>query len=94
MPQPYKGRRVKMTIRLPADVYHDAAKAAAARRWNMTTFVGWCVENQLKPITMRAAERRADQTVAAANLSPGGRRDRRRRGTFTPDLGNDDGDDG
>lgn len=58
MPQPYKGRRVKMTIRLPAGVHAEAAARAAARRWDMSTYIGYCVERTINPAGVRAAERR------------------------------------
>lgn len=75
MPQPYRGRRVKMTIRLPADVYDEAAARAAARRWNMSTYVGWCVEKAHNPIGVAHQERRDP----ALEPSAAALRSRRRR---------------
>ena len=83
MPQVYKGRRVKLTIRLPHDVHQEAALRAAARRWDMSTYIGWCVENQQNPARVRAAERR-DPTND--HVSEAGLRSRRRRAVFSPDM--------
>jgi len=58
MPQPHKGRRVKLTVRLPYDLAAECAVRAKARRWNMSEYIGWCVENTLNPIGVRADERR------------------------------------
>ncbi|HET6896882.1 MAG TPA: hypothetical protein VFK70_00975 [Vicinamibacteria bacterium] len=83
MPQPYKGRRVKMTIRLPYDVHEEAASRAAARRWNLSQYVGWCVERQINPIGVAAGERRdPDLEPTAAAM-----RSRRRRAAWRGDGG-------
>jgi hypothetical protein len=57
VPQPYKGRRIKLTVRLPYDVHAEAAVRAKARRWNMSEYVGWCVEQAVNPSRVRAQER-------------------------------------
>jgi hypothetical protein len=49
MPQPHKGRRVRMTVRLPYDLHAEASQRAAARKWNMSDYVAWCVENAVHP---------------------------------------------
>jgi len=77
MPQPYKGRRVKLTVRLPVDVHAEAARRAAARRWNLSTYIGYCVENQQNPQRARATERGLDPE--AVELTAAGLRSRRRR---------------
>jgi len=62
MPQPYKGRRIKMTIRLPYDVHAEASARATARRWSLGEYIAWCVENTINPARVRAAER-PDPTI-------------------------------
>jgi hypothetical protein len=57
MPQPYKGRRVKMTIRLPLDVHAEAAARAHARRWPLGEYVAWCVEKTVNPGAARSREK-------------------------------------
>jgi len=54
MPQPYKGRRVRATVRLPIDLYAEAADRARARRWNMSDYIAWCVEQTVRPTVRRA----------------------------------------
>lgn len=49
MPQPSKGRRVRITVRVPYDLHAEAAKRAKGRRWNMSDYVGWCIEQQIRP---------------------------------------------
>lgn len=44
MPQPYKGRRVRATVRLPYDVASIAARHAARNGWSMSQYIAWCVE--------------------------------------------------
>jgi predicted HicB family RNase H-like nuclease len=58
MPQPHKGLRTKITVRMPVDVHAAAAKKAAAKRWNMSEFVNWCVEQTVNPNRVAAEEGR------------------------------------
>lgn len=44
MPQPYKGRRVRATVRLPYNVAETAARHAARNGWSMSQYIAWCVE--------------------------------------------------
>jgi len=53
MPQPYKGRRVRATVRLPIDLHAAAAERARARRWNMSDYIAWCVEQTVRPEARR-----------------------------------------
>lgn len=80
MPQPYKGRRIKLTIRLPYDVHAEAAARAHARRWPLGEYIGWCVENQVSPGAARARER-LDPTID--NRTPEGKRSERNRSAIS-----------
>jgi hypothetical protein len=43
MPQPYKGRRIALTVRLPFDIYTEAAREAKHRQWSISHFVAYAV---------------------------------------------------
>jgi len=43
-----------MTVRLPYDLHAEAAQRAKARRWNMSDYVAWCVENTVHPARLAA----------------------------------------
>lgn len=75
MPQPYRGRRVKLTVRLPYDVFEEAALRADARRWDMSAYIAWCVEREQNPIGV-AAKARRDPGIP---ISDAAARSRRRR---------------
>ena len=44
MPQPYKGRRVRATVRLPYATAQIAARHAARNGWSMSQYIAWCVD--------------------------------------------------
>lgn len=46
MPQPYKGRRMALTVRLPMDLYVEATRQAKHRQWSISHYVAYCVAAQ------------------------------------------------
>lgn len=58
MPNPYKGLRKRANVRLPVDVFTAAAVAARTRRWSMSEFIAYAVEEQLR------RERRHDRVAS------------------------------
>jgi hypothetical protein len=58
---PYKGLRRRLTIRLKVPVFIAAAEAAARRRWPMSEYVAYAVEEQLRrdALAARNVETRA-----------------------------------
>jgi len=56
-----------MTVRLPYDLHAEASARAHARRWNMSDYVAWCVENAVHPtrlVAQRAADKAKERTDA------------------------------
>lgn len=56
-----------MTVRLPYDLHAEASARAQARRWNMSDYVAWCVEQAIHPTRLaaqRAVERTKERTDA------------------------------
>ena len=47
MARPYKGRRQRVTVRLPYDDYRRAAVRAQQRGWFLSEFIAWCVAVEL-----------------------------------------------
>lgn len=48
MPQPYKGRRIALTVRLPLDLYTEAARRATLRQWSISHYVAYCVKREFE----------------------------------------------
>lgn len=63
MPQPYKGRRIALTVRLPVDLYTEASRMAARRQWSLSHFVAYCVAREAK-----AGSKKSRPAITGAQL--------------------------
>lgn len=47
MPRPAKAGRIRITARLPFDVYREAARRATDKGWSMSDFIAYAVANEI-----------------------------------------------
>lgn len=48
MPQPSRGPRLRVTARLPVDVFREAALRASQRGWSMSDYISFCVSREIQ----------------------------------------------
>jgi hypothetical protein len=48
MPMPARGKRIRVTARLPPDDFREAATRAKNRGWSMSDFIGFCVAREVR----------------------------------------------
>jgi hypothetical protein len=61
MPMPARGKRIRVTARLPPDDFREAATRARNRGWSMSDYVAYCVAREV-------GSRRAKQHVSKTPL--------------------------
>jgi poly(3-hydroxybutyrate) depolymerase len=63
-----KGTRLPVTIRLAPALHGAAAAQAKARRWSLSQYVEFCVEEQLRVDQVRVPQRREASAPVAAEV--------------------------
>lgn len=64
MPQPYKGKRIAVTARLPIGLYEAVAEAARRNRWTVNEFMVAAAERATGNTSQRAVKHPSAPPIA------------------------------